>query len=303
MPSLALFLRAEVLGDAMKPIAFVSANQPFSKCVVCSPVLEMGCIQWAEKFGPLLKAQGYTRLMHHNIGGQHWPAVPVQTDVHTGDRSLGLKRGMDVRGMWINAWQMSEQIGVAQADRSELAASHSMLMELSGLEEIIYYVGSPETLRDPVREGMECLQPYLLPGASLAFDHTFTRWPKAAQPYWKGNEVERDKQVAKLVTKLRKAGHKVYIELRDCIGAPTVDGTIAELGVDGRYHADLEPYFAFGEVQRIGYGAVTAEDYRSWDKRITPVVGAWEKIEAGEVGKTEGTLNEFKFWGRTVVDR
>lgn len=256
-----------------------------SRSVLCSPMLEMGYIQWVEKYGPLLKSQGYTRLMWHNPGGMIWLSFSMPDDHRGGEaKELAKARGCDTRAMWINSWQLAEQAGCQQASRSELAAATAILQELYAIEEVIFYVGSPETISgDIVKQGMEYLEPFLLPGASIAFDHAFTRFQASKQLFWQGREVERDKECAKLVTKLRKAGFPVFIELRDGIGAPKIDGTIAELSVDARYHQDMEPYYAMGEVQRIAYGPVPLAEIQSWDKRITPVVSAWQTIKASEL--------------------
>jgi len=255
---------------AGEKIAFRNGGDRISRSVATSPILEKGWVAWAHQDGPVLKANGFKRLMIHNPGGQHWWIYP-KADNHQEDdaRRLAEERGLDTRGMWINQWELCEAAGVKNADRAQLREAVKILQEEYGIEEIIWYVGSPETLRDPYHDGLRCLEPFMLPGCHFAFDHAFTnRRGVKAILYWRDRDDERDARIQELIDFLRAEGRKVYIEARTALGDPVIDGTIAMDRYDAIHPDEVTAGFERGEVIRVNRAKT---DPTTWeDSRITP---------------------------------
>lgn len=217
-------------------------------------------LPWALVNGPILQAGGIDRLLWHNPGGIY--QLP--------------ERG-DERVMWPDQWAIAAAQGRPFADRQNLAAHHELLHEQHGLRETIYYIGEPQWLADPLADGLRCCEPFLLPGASLAFDHSARR---GDHPRWKR---ERFRQ---LVIELRSRGHGVYVEARCDPADPDLAGLISGTIALARYDAleargiVVAEHLQFGEFIRITGSAQEERDGQvaTWEPEVTPALRNWGRI-------------------------
>lgn len=219
-------------------------------------------LPWALANGPVLQAGGFERLLWHNPGGVY--ALPERGDPHE-------------RVMWPDQWSIAEAQGRPFANRDELAAAHTILHRMYGVTETIYYIGEPIILADPLEDGLRCCEPFLLPGASLAFDHS-AKPPDDPQDRWRW---ERFRQ---LILELRSRGHGVYLEARCDPAKPDmaglIIGTIALARYDANRSIDPQEHAQFGEVIRITGSAAEERDgqVNQWPAGVTPALRNWGRI-------------------------
>lgn len=219
-------------------------------------------LNWAIQWGPKLQQQGFTRLMWHNPGG-HWK-LP--------------ERGVDARVMWADQWLIAEAEKKSYASREQLAAHHTIMRDLHGIEEIIYYIGSPLLLTDPYRDGFKCCKPFMLPGASLAFDASARPLRDQPQERWKFDRFKT------LIHELRGRGHGVYLEARCDHERPEMAGQITGTIATDRYDAHegrgivpSEHLALFGEFIRFTDGVQAERDgqVKTWPAEVTPLLRSW----------------------------
>lgn len=270
---LGILLAAAAMCEAGEPVAYVlvggSARQNAFPAGVAT--WRDGPVLWAIENGPKLKAAGFTRVAFWNPGGIFFKGwLPDDTSMETlygPTMAAAWKRGLDPREMWADQWLLAEACKCRHANRDELALAHALL-RYYGVKEIIYYLGSPSTLRDPLVDGKRCVEPFMWPGASLAFDAT------ADQKLSGWREGDR---ICQLFDWLRALDHKVYVEARLEPDAPElarhIDGTIALASFDAsEFHAPAFKVAAkYGEVLQI------VDKPFAVAAGVTPVKRDWSK--------------------------
>jgi hypothetical protein len=188
--------------------------------------------------GPNIQRPKLKRLLYHNPGGHYflgWTPDPLNPH-NPVPRQKAQAAGVDTREMWINQWLLAESAGLRFADREALLVGHKVL-KYYGIEEIIYYVGSPDAIKsETVEDCMECVEMFLRCGksASLAFDALGS----TINPWYPGSYID------KFIDRIRKDGHKVYVEPRFSIEQlqigldKKVDGTLAVAEWDNVWKPD-----------------------------------------------------------------
>jgi hypothetical protein len=74
-----------------------------------------------------------------------------------------------------NQWLLAQQCGLKWANRKGLRDFHNTLVDDFGVEEIIYYFGSPCLVPESIREAS--IADFIdLPGASFAMDAVYESW-------------------------------------------------------------------------------------------------------------------------------
>lgn len=223
---------------AAEPVAFVlcGGNGPANEYPASFRAVDF--VEQADAIANNVRQAGIKRVLYHNPGGLFFKGwTPDPTDVHNPalfERFAKLR--VDTRAMWIDQWLLAESSRCRFADREKLAAGHELLRR-AGVTEVIYYVGSPDTLRDAAKEGPACVEMFVDcgPGASVAFDAVA----------WEGSRWKAGDDVCEFFSSLRKQGVKVYIEPRLTAKQAKaglgkyVDGTISEHRVDQMYKPDF----------------------------------------------------------------
>lgn len=221
----------------MDPIAFVLCGGNGAPNEHPATVRFLDYFQAACMIGPRIKAAGIKRICYHNPGGDFWLGWnPIPTDVHNKSIEDAARRiGIDTRVMHINQWLLAEQCKCRFADRNALAVGHYVLRHYFGIEEVIYYLGSPDIFANAAVEAPRCVEMFLDcgAGASLAFDAVA----------WDTSRIRHGDDICQWFADLRAKGCKVYVEPRlnaaqiaDGIGE-FIDGTIAAADFD------LGPFF------------------------------------------------------------
>lgn len=195
-------------------------------------------VDLALQVGPNLRAAGVKRVLLHNPGGHFYLGwSPNPTNVYDpGPIDAARKQGVTMLSMWVNQWNLAEQAGLRFADRDKLALGHHIL-RYYGVEEVIYYVGTPAVLRDATKEGPPCIEMFRTcgQGSSVGFDALA----------WTGGRWKEGDDICQFLDATRSAGMKVYVEPRlskaqiDAGLGKHVDGTIAHADFDAREKPDL----------------------------------------------------------------
>lgn len=234
-----------------------------------------GSVAWAIEYGPKLQKQKLTRVLLHNPGGIfHKGWNPNPENVYDPEQ---MKRpqatGVDVREMWVDQWILAEESDCRHANREELRTCVGLL-RYYGVTEVMFYVGGPMTLNDPLVDGQRVLEAFLDSGppanVSFCFDATGdTRFSK-----WKPGDRQ-----SQLFDWLRKRGHRVYVEARVWPDEPKlakhIDGTVALADFDASpfWKPAFENAQKYGEVIRIC--DYTTDSTQGWPAHVTPAVRQW----------------------------
>lgn len=237
--------------------------------------------EWAIENGPKLKEQGYSRLFIHNPGGLHakgWMPNP-ENAFDSKQLEAAAKIGVDTRLMWVDQWSLAQQSDCRFANDRELKLFHDLLTVQYGITEIMYYVGAPDSLKDPYTDGLAAVKPFTDLGkeASLAFD-VLGYEPHPMTDY------ERERSI-KLCEELTKRGHRVYLEPRPAESYQKqflgkVAGTVAGAYVDKDRPAQLKIAGKLGDVIQLQDSDATEELSLNLPKEVTPLVRAWQTVKA-----------------------
>jgi hypothetical protein len=208
------------------------------------PIDAPGTVRWpsyvdmALQVGPNLRAAGVKRVLLHNPGGHFYLGwSPTPTNVHDPvPLEAAKKQGVTTLAMWPTQWLLAEQAGLRFADRDKLALGHHIL-RFYGVEEVIYYVGTPAVLRDATVQGPPCIEMFKAcgKGASVGFDALA----------WTGSRWKEGDDICQFLDATRAGGMKVYVEPRlskqqiDAGLGKHVDGTIAHAEFDANQKPDL----------------------------------------------------------------
>lgn len=205
-------------------------------CPAGNKPMMWGYTSWAIQAGPALKANGVKRLFLHNPAGLFYLGYHPNSENDTEEARL---RGWPKHwsGMWCSQFLLARQTGIATGDFKDLRRAHELLTEHFGVEEIIYYVGSPDQIGRSMATFEQCIAPVLDCGvnASLGLDSVF----------------RRQADVLDVIDRERGKGRKVYTEPRVYFDGKSpfgdtswlaghVDGTIAHLEFDARYKPELK---------------------------------------------------------------
>lgn len=231
----------------MNDIAFVLCGGNSLPNLFPATVRWENYLKAAIAIGPNVQKARLKRLLYHNPGGHYYLGwTPDPKDVHNETVKAQAKAaGVDTREMWINQWLLAEAAGLPFADRRALELGHEIL-EYYGIEEVIYYVGSPDGIKtETVEDCMDCVEMFLRCGksASIAFD---------ALGYYGERHWTPDSYIDKFIARIRNEGHKVYVEPRLTPGqlqqgfGTKIDGTIAVAEFD-KVH-DIDYTKQVGEV-------------------------------------------------------
>lgn len=221
----------------MSSIAFILCGGNAKQTLACLGNRFTDYSELAKTIGPRIQRAGIDRVWLHNPGGLYAKgyAQTDPNDFYGEDAQAAWKRGIDAREMWVDQWVHAESCCAPFANREELALLHQLLTVDYGVREVVYYVGSPQTLRDADLTGLHYLAPFIAlgPKASIGFDSlAFKPAYPQIRPWTKGDDICR------LIAKLRKAGHKVYVEPRftpELVATglgKLIDGTMAKLEFD-----------------------------------------------------------------------
>ena len=139
------------------------------------PVTHGGLSEVANWSGPILRENGFKRVLAKDIGG-HWPLYwydDQKPREHADAQEEAVERfGISAAGSWVihfNQWLLAEQSGVSWANRQELSLYHNLLVQDYGIEEVIYYLGSPWRHWWEVQQAS--IEPFVhLEGASFCYD-------------------------------------------------------------------------------------------------------------------------------------
>lgn len=244
-----------MIGD---PIAFVLVGGNGPPNEFPATVRFPNFTEAALSIGPTVKAAGIKRVLYHNPGGDHWlgwipnPANIFDKTQEDAARSIGV----DVRAMWVNQWNLSEASGCRFADRERLITGHRLLRHF-GVEEVIYYLGGPTTLRNAAKEGPACVEMFLACGKGVSLGFDAVAWHHSR---WKAGD-----DVCRFFEWIKKAGAKVYVEPRlskEQVAAGLgkhVDGTIAFTDFDLGPHFKPDLSIQPGETIRDLGPAATLE--------------------------------------------
>lgn len=223
---------------AAEPVAFVLAGGNANPIDAPATVRWPSYVDMALQVGPNLQAAGVKRVLLHNPGGLFWLGwAPTPTALFDPTPiKAAEKLGVSVLVMQPNQWLLAEQANCRFANRKALALGHHIL-RFYGVEEVIYYVGTPAVLRDAAKEGPACIEMFKAcgPGASVGFDALA----------WTGSRWKEGDDICAFLDATRAGGTKVYIEPRlskaqvDAGLGKHVDGTIAQADWDALYKPDL----------------------------------------------------------------
>lgn len=220
-------------------IAFVLCGGNALPNVAPATVLWENYLKSAVAIGPQIQAAKLHRVLYHNPGGHYYLGwTPNPNNVHDPSQ-INKARAAKVitKEMWVNQWLLAESCGCRFADRKALRLGHEVL-EYYGVEEVIYYLGSPADIKtNNIDDCFDCVRMFLACGksASLAFDAL--GWD--VSPWVDGDMISR------FIDEVRDRGHKVYIEPRfnsDQLNAKlgrSINGTLARQDFDNFYKPDL----------------------------------------------------------------
>lgn len=157
---------------------------------------------------------------------------------------------------YVDQWTYSEQQGYRFACRHELAYFNHRLIA-AGVKEIIFYIGRPDMVADPLVDGWESVRPYLEAGPpeaiSIGFDAASECYcVDPVQPIASWKFV----RTLQLFDRIRATGAKAYIESRPELGHSAwkghIDGSIALEKTDfGKQGQRLKEAHLYGEVIRM----------------------------------------------------
>ena len=221
------------MGD---PIAFILCGGNSQPIDAPATVRWPSYVDMALQVGPNIQAAGIKRVLMHNPGGHFFLGwSPTPTNVFDPiPVEAAKKQGLTAVHMWVQQWILAEQANCRFANRKALALGHHIL-RFYGVEEVIYYVGTPAVLRDAAKEGPACIEMFKAcgPGASVGFDALA----------WTGSRWKEGDDICAFLDATRADGMKVYIEPRlskaqvDAGLGKHADGTIAHTDFD------LGPHF------------------------------------------------------------
>lgn len=210
-----------------KPIAFVlcAGNGPPNEFP--GTVRFKNYVEAALAVGPQIQEAKIDRVLYHNPGGNFFLGwSPNIFDIHNPTAEAQAKLvGVDTRSMWINQWPLAKQAKCRYANDKHLIFGHQLLRDYFDIKEVIYYLGSPETLVNAAKEGPDCVEAFKRCGKGVSFGFDATAWH--------GARIKPNDDVCAFFESLRKDGYKVYVEPRfskeqaDAGLGTWVDGTIA----------------------------------------------------------------------------
>lgn len=251
-------------------------------------------VQLAANIGAKLRENGYKRLFFHNPGGLHiLAAFPVYDPKSSSDpNGIGafwadigrLNKTQDARTMHPNQWQLSQQAGLPWAKDADLKRFHQILMNC-GVEEVIYYLGGPDVLQNPLEDGQRCVAPFLAAGEPSTVSIAFDAIGHEENGYHK--TPGRMEACRELCRWLKGKGHRVYLEPR--LGKKvdfwqgSIDGTIARAIYDSQRPDDYKATLAAGEVIRIPTDEAAEADIKNWPAEITPTIRKYATTKAVDV--------------------
>lgn len=282
-----------------KPIAFWQTSDILNarKSPGGSVAYPAGWIAQALHIGPMLKANGYTRLMLHNPGGSYlrgWlPNLdlekdwPLTVDDYARVKVQGM--GIDIRYMHFDQWLTAKQVSPNVVGNDEqLLAFHLILTEQFGIEQIYYYLGSPDVHDDVYNFGLEyALKSFIRlgPKAHYVFDALGYKDNQIWLPKYKN----RLGQTLDLIARLKNEfGQTTILEPRPQITKGEwlglIAGSFAVERLDTRdWPEDYRTAGRFGEIMRMSDDWNSDIRTREWPNNITKVVRQWHVRKASEV--------------------
>lgn len=232
--------------------------------------------------GPQLQANGWTRLMLRYPGGIHTLGFfPDPNDFYEGpvtDAAVAL--GQDTRFFWPNMWQLAKMAKCQFAVDSEIEAFHDSLVGTYGITEIIYYLGGPDVLDDPLIEGLRCLKPFInfTPASSVSFC-----WDALVHDELPVS-AEKLARCRRLCDVMRHRGHKVYAEPRPITGVPYwtgyLDGSFCRQVFDENNPTAFAASAPIGERMRLPTLLEDDVTAQSWDATVTPVIRSFDTMDS-----------------------
>ena len=226
-------------------------------------------VDYAEHIAPTIESKGYKRIHLQCIGG-NWMIYPYRTDLSHGEARQWASDEFNMpftetRVMFFDQWEIAKKLGVPWADDDDLATMHHLFLA-AGVEEVIYYLGSP-ALESYSRQ-LECVEPFLLPNASISLDHIVSP-----------DEFAKCERLWKYVRR-EEPELKWYTEARPQLDVPNkykkyISGTVASEHFDAAWPELLNNAREWGEVQRIT--SSPDDDMTNWPKWITPVRRGWDR--------------------------
>lgn len=287
------------------PIAFWLSSDLLNSHLTAggSQIPGLGWIHFAELHGPTLQTNGFTRLLVHNPGGvwaRGWPldtlprGAETPTDVY--NRVLAAEAeaqalGLDHRVMHCDQWELAK-IGSGDSatdiacDEALTAFHHSLTLHY-GVTEIIYYIGGPDSLTDPLVDGLQAVKPFTNLGADASIAYDLLGYEQLG---WRSDWHKA--QAKRLLAKVNSLGHKQYLEpspyytnnVEKAEWAKLAAGTVTQ---DTVHVARPETYAQapeYGEVIRTctPFDSVAA-GVKLWPENVTRCVKDWGFINADDV--------------------
>ena len=281
-------------GDEIVPIAQISGGHS-SVDAKTNYVSHKSYRALADEYGPLLKHFGYRRVYFKNPGGAWRYGI--------GDDAIMDRNAGDKRSMWFHQWRWAKAKGLAFAQDCDLIY-FTQKLAANGVEEIIVYVGTPETAVDPVADAKTDLAFVRLMAAAappgcrvtVGFDALsgVGLLRKNAGQRTPGNLILLGR-VMQLIDELQAEGIAVYMESRPPVGDEDLwshlEGSFALAATDfGIQKAHLPKAHLCGEVIRITTNMVVEVDAetKTWNdlvggKPVTPVVRRWTTQPADSI--------------------
>ncbi len=233
----------------------------------------------ADEIAPVLQRNGWKRILLKNPGGWHYKPLV--------DGSAAYPNGY--RKMWIDQWALAKASRQSFAVDADLIYFHDRLVG-SGIEEIIVYLGVPETLGDPLVEGRKHVGVFKNMGvkSSIMFDAV----SDTARLWGTADDYKLVRTLA-LLDELRCGRKLVSIESRPAIGhnffAGRVAGTMALANTDtGTQKNRLDEAHHYGEIFRCTQDNANDGASVTWTEKyhgvpVTPVVRKWQIKTAASV--------------------